>query len=369
MNLTIFDHHKDPDTPIIHRSNVRIIFANTTDDYYPTVHEFLNKPFDYILVDQDHDSMITGILHLLSIEEKPDYKCFSGALKKNFIQKSMDDGKSNIISFNSLRVYNSDLDEFDTITLINPHETGMPNISCCQILYKAMGKSETLWRDLAGIGITSDYTLEEGYDIIIEILKAYKNIFPDLTKRAIELSLNKYNILDSAFGNISQMLWAPVVLENEEGVEEIIRIIVENPEFTYADLLEKSENPVSQYLHRQWEKYSEILEKEKELFSSNKVEDGKFVIYEPEYKSTNFIREFSNMVKDENIDKIIIMKTKAGEGKLKYSIRRGELNVDLGMTLKNMGKGGGNPFAAGCTVNIDDNFEEEFIANVKPLIE
>jgi len=369
MNLTILDHHNDPDSQIIHRDNVKIIFAHDQETFYQNVGEFINKEYDLVLIDQNHDSFITGIIHLLQRGKKAKFRCSSDALKKSYIEELKNEGIENILSINSRRIYGSDLDEFESIILINPHETGLSNISCCQILYSSLSDKNEFSRDLSGIGITSDYTLDEGYSIIIEILKSYNDIFPDLMQRASELSLNKYNIMDSEFGKLSQMFWAPCVLEQEKGVEELVHAIISNPAFSYRELLSAHKTQSICYLCEKWEQFKKILEKEKKTFVKNKTEEGKFIIYEPEYKSENFIREFSNIIKNENIDKIVIIKTEVEEGKIKYSVRRGEIEVDLGNILKELGFGGGNPFAAGCTVEKEDNFEEKFVEKVKGIIE
>ncbi|MCH8286725.1 DHH family phosphoesterase, partial [candidate division KSB1 bacterium] len=85
----------------------------------------------------------------------------------------------------------------------------------------------------------------------------------------------------------------------------------------------------------------------------------------PRYQSENFIREFSNVIKDRNIDSIIMMKVPVKNNRFKYSIRRGELEIDLGGILEAMGVGGGNPFAAGCTVKNPDSFEIAFLKKVE----
>jgi len=368
MDLTIFNHHKEADPDFLKRNNLKIIFANNQDEFYQNLQEIFSHDYDYVLLDQNHDSFLTSIIYLLHKKNDIRFKCFSSPLSKAYIENLKGEGVKHLLSINSRNSYNSDFNEFETITLVNPHETGLSNISCCQILFNSLSERDDFSRDLTGIGIISDYTLEEGYEIIVDILKSYQDIFPELLKRVAEISLNKYNIHDSVFGELSRMFWAPCVLEEAQGVENLVQKITENPGFTYRDLLEGSKNPSVQFICEQWDKHKKILEKERNVFIKKRIEEGNFLIYEPEYKSENFVREFSNIIKDKNIDKIVIMKTDIGEGKTKYSIRRGELEVDLGAILRDLGMGGGNPFAAGCTVGKDENFEEKFIEAVNKVI-
>jgi nanoRNase/pAp phosphatase (c-di-AMP/oligoRNAs hydrolase) len=94
---------------------------------------------------------------------------------------------------------------------------------------------------------------------------------------------------------------------------------------------------------------------------------GPVILYSPHYQSENLIRELSNIIKDNNIESVIMMKVPAGNNMMKYSIRRGELEIDLGTLLKDMDVGGGNPYAAGCIVRNHEKFEKEFFKRLADL--
>lgn len=368
MQLTILDHHNNVDFSLIENPKVEITFGNETEDYFQNVKERVNRVYDKVLFEQNIDAVISTIVYYLNINKNPDIECIYSHIPNDKFRSFSEKKKNDILALNTLRIYGSELDNIDKIFIINPHETGLANISISQILYKSINNPSPFIRDLVGLAIAADYTMEEAMETILEIIRDYKSFFPELYKRTQDLSLNKFNLLDSKFGELTRMIWAPVILEGEDGAIQLIANILESGEFRYTDLYESSEILAARYIKNKYQQFKDILTKEKNRFQESKIEDGIFISYEPEYKSENFIREFSNIIKDENLFNIIMMKVKKDDGSTKYSIRRGKLDVDIGGILYEMGTGGGNPYAGGGTVQNEVKFEEEFKKMVKNVM-
>ena len=368
MQLTILDHHNNVDFSLIENPKVEISFGNEEADYFENVKEKVNREYDKVLFEQNADAVISTIVYYLNIDKKPDIECIYNHIPDEKFQSFSEKNKNNILALNTLRIYGSELENIDRIYLINPHETGLANISISQILYKSINNPSPFIRDLVGLAIAADYTMEEALDTILEIIKDYKDFFPELYKRAQDLSLNKFNLLDSKFGELTRMIWSPVILEGDDGAIQLIANILESGEFRYTDLYESSDILAARYIQKKYQQFKDILTKEKERFKESKIEDGQLIIYEPEYKSENFIREFSNIIKDENLFNIVMMKVKKDDGSTKYSIRRGKLDVDIGGILYEMGTGGGNPYAGGGNVQNEEKFEAEFKKTINEVL-
>ena len=367
MKVTIIDHHIIPDSNFIHRPGLKIVMGYDQDNYFENVKPYIDYDFDFVFYDENPDAMIAASIYLIDRDKPPQNNCISRELKSPDFQKLGSAGKNNIVIFNTLRSYYSDFDRVDEVILINPHETGLQNISVSHIVYKAVEKPTALMRDLTGIAVVMDYTLEEAIEIIVEIVKSNPDLFADVTERIKNITLNKYNIHDSVFGELTALFRAPSILNGAKGVETVIYQLLMNPEFSLADLLKGEGNKAIEFLQKCSAEYKKILAKEIDLFESEKLIRGLTIIYTPHYQSENFIREFSNVIKDRNIDSIIMMKVPVKNNRFKYSIRRGELEIDLGGILEEMGVGGGNPFAAGCTVKNPDYFEIAFLKKVEEV--
>ena len=214
------------------------------------------------------------------------------------------------------------------------------------------------------IGIIDNIENLRIIDIIVEIVKSYPELFEDVAEHIKNITLNKYNIHHSVFGDLTALLRAPSILNGAKGVETVIYQLSINRDFSLTDLLKGEGNKAIEFLQKCSADYPKLLTKEIDLFESEKQVHGLTAIYTPKYQSENFIREFSNVIKDQNVDSIIMMKVPTKNNQFKYSIRRGELEIDLGAILEEMGVGGGNPFAAGCTVKNPDSFENAFLKKV-----
>ncbi|MFC1726482.1 hypothetical protein ACFL4T_12745 [candidate division KSB1 bacterium] len=368
MQITLLDHHKNADASFIDNPKVEITFGNEESDYYLNLKDKVNTDYDLVLFEQNVDAVISTIVYYLNTKKEPDIECIYKHISKDKFQKYIDDKKKNIFALNTLKIYGSDLEDIEKIYLLNPHETGLANISISHILYKSVDNPSPFIRDLVGLAIAADYTMENCLDTMLEIIKSYKDIFPCLFDRIQDLSLNKFNLLDSKLGELTRMFWSPVMLEGDEGAYKLINNILSSNEFNYHDLFKTCDNPAVNFIKESYEKFSEILNREKSRFNEQKIVDGKIFIYEPEYQSENFIREFSNIIKDENLFNIIVMKVKKDDGATKYSIRRGKLDVDIGGVLHQMEAGGGNPFAGGGTVANEEKFESEFKKHINRIL-
>ncbi len=176
--------------------------------------------------------------------------------------------------------------------MINPHESGLQNISVSQIIHKAFENPNSSIRDLAGIAIILDYSLDEAFETIVEIVTAYPDVFADLAERRIKnITLNKYNVHNSAFGELSMLFPAPSIIHGTKGVEAVIHQLINNPPFQLPDLLNGSSNKTIEYLQKCLAEYKKIL--------------------------------------------------------------------------KDLGVGGGNPFAAGCNVRNEKEFERDFFRKLE----
>ncbi|MFC1562403.1 DHH family phosphoesterase, partial [candidate division KSB1 bacterium] len=358
--LTLIDHHQIPDPDFIHNPKVTVVFGYDHDNYFENIKPHINKQFDYVFMDENPDAMIAATLYLRSREIRPQFKCLPRALNENDFNRLKKAGLNHIVFFNNLWAYDSAIDEVDTVFLINPHESGLQNISASHLLYESIPDTSNFTRDLAGVAAVMDYTMDEAFDLIVDIVSSYPDTFADLAEMIKNITLNKYNVGDSVFGEITSMFRAPSILYGVKGVDNVVQSLVENPPFTLQELLNGTDNSSVQYLLSCAEKYKEIFDQEMALFEEEKEAQDRVIIYAPHYKSQNFVREFSNRIKDKNIHSIIMIKTPTDDNRTKYSIRRGELKIDLGAVLSDMGVGGGNPFAAGCTVSDPVSFEKEF---------
>ncbi len=367
FQVTLLDHHIIPDENFIHNQKVKVILGYDQENYYKNISEFINRKFDYIFLDENPDAMLSAAIYLLSRQKKPQFKCLPRALKDKDFEKLIAGGKNNIIIFNCLKAYFSDFHMVDKIILINPHESGLQNISASEIIYKTIEDPTPFMRDLASISIVLDYTLDEAFETVLEVVNAYPDIFADILEKIKNLTLNKYNIHDSEFSILASMFRAPSILYGIKGVDQLIDYLLKNENFTLKDMLNGSANETIKYLKDCSTKYLKIIDDELKFLEEEKVSRGAVMIYTPHFRSENFVREFANQVKDRNIDSIVMFKIPTKDNKTKYSIRRGELNVDLGRILSDMGVGGGNPFSAGCTVDREEDFEKEFLFKIEQL--
>ena len=367
FQVTLLDHHIIPDSRFVHNSKVKVVLGYDQDNYYQNTAEYLNKKFDFIFLDENPDAMLSAAIYLLSQDKKPQFKCLPRDLKEKDFDKLKTGGKKNILIFNCLKAYFSNFGSVDEIILINPHESGLQNISASEIIYKTIKEPTPFMRDLASISIILDYTLDEAFETVLEAVNAYPDIFADILEKIKNLTLNKYNIHDSEFSILTSMFRAPSILYGIKGVDQLIDYLLKNDSFTLKDMLNGSANETIKYLKDCSTKYLSIIDDELKFLDEEKKIHGKVMIYTPHFHSENFIREFSNLVKDRNIDSIVMFKTPTKDNKTKYSVRRGELNVNLGKILSDMGVGGGNPFAAGCTVDNGEEFEKEFLYKIEKL--
>ena len=178
----------------------------------------------------------------------------------------------------------------------------------------------------------------------------------------------------SKLKELTDMLWAPYVLEGEQGTTELVYTLLQNPSFTYNEIFSPSQNPAVIYLQEKLNEYQHIMEKEIQRFEKKKTVKDIFLIYEPEGSELRLSSKLSSILCDLNPDHIIIFRTRSSsiKGSYKYSLRRGNLKVNLAKIAEETAKkfppaqGGGHPEAAGA-YNITDAeaFEEEFMEATK----
>jgi hypothetical protein len=365
---TIIDHHKIPVTNFIRFPQVQIVMGYDQENYFENVKQYVNQPYDIVFSDENPDAMFAAAIYLLSRQQPPLYICISRELKAPDCEKIANAGKQTCVIFNTLNSYFCDVDMLSPITLINPHESGLSNISASQIMYKGIECPTPFMRDLAAIAIVMDYTMDESFETIVEVVGAYPETFADVRERIKTITLNKYNVHQSAFGELTALYRAPSILYGVKGVEELIQKLLNNLPYTIVELLGNVPNETISYLQQCASEYKSILAEEHKRFESEKQLKGNVIIYAPHYQSENFVREFANIIKDTHIDSIVVMKAPTRNNQYKYSIRRGELNIDLGAILEEMDVGGGNPFSAGCTVSDPDEFERGFLKKVKSVL-
>ena len=369
ITATIIDHHKIPVPEFIHLPQVNIVMGYDQENYFENVQPYVNTDYELVFSDENPDALFAAMIYLLSRPSPLAYTCFTRELKAAECGKITAAGVQNVVIFNCLNIYHSDTDLLSPITLINPHESGLSNISASQIVYKAVENPTPFMRDLAAIAVVMDYTMDESFETIVEVVSAYPETFADLQERIKNITLNKYNVHQSAFGELTALYSAPSILYGTKGGEELVDRLVNNLPYTIPELLSGSApNETISYLHQCAGEYKAILASEHKRFESEKLIKRSVIIYSPQYQSENFVREFANIIKDNNVNSIVMMKMQTKTNQYKYSIRRGELNIDLGALLEEMRVGGGNPFAAGCTVGSPDEFEKGFLKKVDEIL-
>ena len=160
------------------------------------------------------------------------------------------------------------------------------------------------------------------------------------------------------------MAWAPYILQGDQGAEEMVRVLVQNPGYSVAGFLRGSRNPAVKFLRSQWAEFTALLREERQHFERTARFDAPLIIYQPKSPLKGLVQKFSSILADEHADSVVLVKTPL-DGKWKYSLRRRNLELDLGAIVKEMGVGGGIPPAAGCTTDNPEGFEQEFGERVR----
>ncbi len=238
----------------------------------------------------------------------------------------------------------------NNVVMFNPRFT-RPTIyqSTTYLVYKVCSElvdlSDYLW--LAGIGIVSDYNLEDSTDTVEKIAKKYK----------IEV------LYESFMGRIADMISATratKMMSCEEMVPFFMRVVdpTKIEDEKDGDKLVKSYHIVEDEL-------SSLLLDAQE----NCTKDGNIILYNAKSKY-NLDSSLSTKLSEKHMDKLVIVYSKKGS-RYKISARNQKKKINAGKVMKLASKGlkasgGGHEAAAGATV--DEKDWEKFLKNVEELV-
>jgi len=157
-------------------------------------------------------------------------------------------------------------------------------------------------------------------------------------------------------------------IEEETGNESLIKLILENKEFRFEELINGSENPSVKYLNKNYLTLSNLIDEERKNFDKYKKVVGNVVFYNVRMHKSGFMSKFSSIMLDESEYGIVIaMRGKdINKNVIKYSLRTKKADYNLGNILIKLGVGGGHETAAGCFVPFDKEewFENELIKTI-----
>jgi len=365
--LTFVDHHRSPDIRITDEPNVTAPAVATDSDLTDLIQAECREPFDTIITEEGLDSLMAATIIQIHQGGRGEHICIDAPLSEKAMRKMCKRG-GRVLALHSRFIYESSLDCFDEVTFLNPWEIGLTDYCVAELLYRAVGHDDAFLRDLTAFGIVGDYNVEDSMETMCEVIEAYPDIFQELQAYRDEGALDKFAVLRSPFKPLLKRLRAPVVIGGVKEAQKMLAAVVNAPSFTYYDLMGESDHPVKKYLDRQYHKFLKLIDDEKMRFEMNRRMVGKVLLFEPKHKSDNVVRELADSIKDDRPDWIVAVKVRHSRREIKYSLRRGTLEVDLGQICRHMGVGGGNPFAAGAVVDDDQEFEDNFITEVNQYI-
>jgi len=372
LNLVLVDHH---DTNVdLSRENIEVIKAKNLVDFYKKVRNYLEKDYDLIVSDEDPDGITSVIIYSLFKDKLVNFEGNRKGIKKEDLSSLKTKGVSTILAFDWFALCYSDLEIFDKIIYLNPKSSNLINVNTSEIIYRALPETEKLGRDISTIGTVCDYLVDTSKEKFKEFIEDYKELFPELLELARQNKLDRYNAYNvngknTKLYDLSLMFWAPFIIESDEGNKKLINSIIKEKKLDIKSLLDKNN---SHYLINMYKELLSLITNEKNNFySKSKIIDDKFYFYEPITHKNGFMSKFSSIITDElPKDKVIIMKSKSDNGKLKYSLRTRENKYQLGKILNSLGVGGGHDEAAGCIINQEKEewFESELIKLINQKI-
>ena len=365
VTLVVIDHHR---SDYLDKSHVEIPTFASEDEFITAVARHVQNDYDLLLSDADPDGYLSALIFALSKGTRGaqyQYRCYRVPLTKEIIDIFHNNGITTIIAFDWFPIYACDLSIFDRVVLLNPTYSKLfEHTSTSELVYRALAHKTDFMEDLNAIGVVCDYGVQSGAKTIERTIARYPKIFASLLEPAQTGKLNRYNVYESPFSELTEMYWAPYIVNGERGAQELVSLILANEPFTFADLFNYSHHPVVKYIRGMHAKLSEMLRSEQGRYHDKKIENGAVIIYEPAVNSPGFVQKFSSMLCQHTIGKVFMIKTKIN-GNTKYSVRHRGLHLDLGRILHEMGVGGGHPEAAGALVKDPEGFELAFIERVK----
>jgi single-stranded DNA-specific DHH superfamily exonuclease len=209
-----------------------------------------------------------------------------------------------------------------------------------------MNMADFLW--MAGVGMVSDYNLDNSKDLVAEVKKKYK----------IETDLYA-----SFFGRIADMVsasHATGLLSCEEIAELFMRI--DDPK--NIENARGGDKLIRSYQEIENEMLSIMGDSER-----NAEVSGKIVLYNLKSKY-KLISPVSTKISEKYRDRLVLIYSKSGN-KIKVSARNQKKNINAGKIMKFAASGlkasgGGHEAAAGATV--DEKDWDKFIEKVKELV-
>ena len=375
IEIVVIDHHTAKTGDVVSWENISIPLYGSREEFFEGVSSFLHQRYDLVYGDQDPDGAMASAIYALGKEQVPDIVCMRGDLDSGRLAALEERGVEKVLCLDWFGIYDSDLSEAKRVTLLNPVYSGLPHELCAtQIVYESMRPSidpalQETAMTLAAIGIVSDYCVGEAHHIIRELATGHPDLFADVITLLDNGQLTRYSVFRTGFDSLSDMAWAPYIFDGDRGAEKMISLIAEHSPFTVRDLFSGSENPAARYLHEQGMRLQEVLAKEWKHLEKTAEIDDTFIIFEPLSQSKGLVQKFSSKVADRNPGKVVMVRIEMEPGTYKYSLRRRDLDVDLGSIVKEMGVGGGIPPAAGCTVEDSGRFEKAFRERVLSVLD
>ena len=370
MRLVVIDHHQTEFEKLKNSKNVEIVYASSMQDFYQKTREYLKEDYDLTISDEDPDGITSVIIYSLFKNKILNFKGNRSGLNQEQVKEMEDKGLKNVVALDWFPFNYIDLKLFSKIVYLNPRINNLPNVNTSEIIYQSLPETGKFGRDLSAIGTVCDYLVDYCQDKMNEVVLEYKELFPELEELALNGKLNRYNIYETnnkntKFFDLSLMLWAPFILEGEEGNDKLVKLAMENRNFTLRDLCLGSENPAVSYLRSLHSDLVNKISEEKDNFNKNKKVINNLVLYEMMHHANGFMSKFSSIIADEaGQETIITMKGKNPEKPIiKYSLRTRSNKHNLGKILKELNVGGGHENAAGANVPLEKEewFENELI--------
>lgn len=228
-----------------------------------------------------------------------------------------------------------DLSNGKDIVHMNPRfEDSEAYLPASYLVYRVVEDElgQEIWK--AGVGVVGDHGVKNCKDLYKKIVELYPTMINGQ-------EINQDVINDSNLGTISDMIEASKVMNGLQGIKESFDIIYES---------ELMNDVFDTKLIKYYEKYKDILEREKKLFDSGALyfQNTDSYLYEVD---TNYSinSSLSTMLADENPESAIYIYQVNNGMKISARCQSGRVNVaeNLKKAFNDYGNAGGHPQAAG----------------------